>query len=437
MDATGTPNLATGVGADNDTRNLFISAYPHYDYRTQSPVVASAGHRLEKGQTTTPKTWILAADQPVTHAFSLDIIITALAQPTNAHAADVSTTPALGPHPYGLGYDPTTRTIHVSGDIEGWLYGVNVDTLDEFVALQLLPNEGPSYVEVSPKGSDPGHADGRIWWSWTHPELTNTHDVVGAFDARNHVPSSHLTNVEFAYVDLPGLPRTQPRGLAFDPVARVLYVAEADQVWQIEIDTTPAGIRLTGFNNVQGVAVDPENGNLFVVNRGSNSIYRIKGLRAGSVGEVALFGGPGNGPGQFNDPRGIEVDGQGLVFVVDRGNDRVQVLDGRSTAMTWLMMFGGHVVARTIVGCNGPNTICPVAPGDGFDKPGDVESIDSNTVFVSDSENGRIVRWEHDSWDKDLFPYDKTRIDSPWHPSLSEKVMIDETKGRSFRIHSN
>src|SRR5439155_1369245 len=41
------------------------------------------------------------------------------------------------------------------------------------------------------------------------------------------------------------------------------------------------------------------------------------------------WGEAGSGPGQFNLPHGIAVDREGLVYVADRENSRIQVFDGR------------------------------------------------------------------------------------------------------------
>ena len=42
---------------------------------------------------------------------------------------------------------------------------------------------------------------------------------------------------------------------------------------------------------------------------------------------LAKFGTGGSQPGQFSSPMGIAVDGQGRIYVAERGNSRVQVLD--------------------------------------------------------------------------------------------------------------
>jgi len=43
---------------------------------------------------------------------------------------------------------------------------------------------------------------------------------------------------------------------------------------------------------------------------------------------VKTWGERGSGPGQFNTPHSIAVDGQGNVYVADRGNRRIEVFDG-------------------------------------------------------------------------------------------------------------
>ena len=40
---------------------------------------------------------------------------------------------------------------------------------------------------------------------------------------------------------------------------------------------------------------------------------------------LTSFGTFGNGPGQFNGPRGIAVDKNGVVYVSDTDNNRLQI----------------------------------------------------------------------------------------------------------------
>ncbi|MCG3197462.1 MAG: hypothetical protein HUU16_06495 [Candidatus Omnitrophica bacterium] len=403
-----------GVGTDNDDTNPFISSFPVYDYRFEEPVFSDSAHRLEFGETTTPRTWIVAADDPSVKAISLDIAITELARVANAHAADLSNTPDF-PTPFGVAYDPVTGYVHVTGDPEAWIYGVKASSVDQEIAIELsTTGKGPSYITVAPAGQDPIAPNGRIFTSVTHPETLNTDHMVAALDASTFPISGGIANVTRTYQADPfgSLGFEQPRGLAFDPAIGTLYIGGATRVLSLEIDATPSGFYLTGFNDVRGVAVDPGTGALFVVEAGTSQIIRLAGLRDGKGSAKGVvqhnFGGPGGGVGQFSNPRGIAVDNDGLVFVVDRGNHRVQVLDGRTQNINWLFMFGGHKVARSVVDCMGAGTICPIPPADGFDGPGCVTAQDNNTIWTTDEYNGRIQRWIHDSYADDIWPYAKS-----------------------------
>lgn len=51
-------------------------------------------------------------------------------------------------------------------------------------------------------------------------------------------------------------------------------------------------------------------------------------LKFDSTGKLLLkWGGPGTGPGQFDTPHSIVVDQQGLIYVADRQNRRIQIFD--------------------------------------------------------------------------------------------------------------
>ena len=74
----------------------------------------------------------------------------------------------------------------------------------------------------------------------------------------------------------------------------------------------------------------------------------------------------GTGVGQVSNPKGIALDSQGRIYVVDNGNDRVQVFENNGTYL------------RTI---GGPEF---------FFSPWGVAVADDGSTFISDAEAHRI-----------------------------------------------
>ena len=86
------------------------------------------------------------------------------------------------------------------------------------------------------------------------------------------------------------------------------------------------------------------------------------------------LGGPGAGPGQFTEPRGIAIDREGNLLVADSGNNRIQKLDAEG---------------NPIAAWGGP------AAGDGrgeFRQPSGIAAAEDGTIYVADTWNHRIVK---------------------------------------------
>ena len=77
------------------------------------------------------------------------------------------------------------------------------------------------------------------------------------------------------------------------------------------------------FHRQTDIGFDPQ-GNIFVSDGYSDSRV-VKYDKNGRF--VKAVGTRGNGPLQFSTPHTIQVDRQGMVYVGDRGNRRIQVLD--------------------------------------------------------------------------------------------------------------
>ena len=91
--------------------------------------------------------------------------------------------------------------------------------------------------------------------------------------------------------------------------------------------------------------------------------------------QLATWGGPGEGPGQFREPVGIAADGRGHVFVADTGNGRIQKLDrdGRFLLAWPVASWDDRRLHEAYLAC-GP------AAG----------------VFVADPASGRVLHYSED-----------------------------------------
>lgn len=94
------------------------------------------------------------------------------------------------------------------------------------------------------------------------------------------------------------------------------------------------------------------------------------------VPATAVWGAPGGGPGQFLAPKGLARDGEGQVYVADSQNHRIQVFDGQ----------GQFVRAWGSEGVN---------PGQ-FKEPWGVAVAPDGTVYVADTWNHRIQAFDRE-----------------------------------------
>jgi len=98
------------------------------------------------------------------------------------------------------------------------------------------------------------------------------------------------------------------------------------------------------------VGWDPQ-GNIFISDGYCNNRV-VKYDRTGRFLAQAGSEKPGNAPGEFNLPHGLQVDGQGNVWVADRSNFRYQVLDNNLKPMRVIANLG---VGWTVCVSQGPH----------------------------------------------------------------------------------
>jgi len=90
-------------------------------------------------------------------------------------------------------------------------------------------------------------------------------------------------------------------------------------------DQQAAGARNDFFWQPNDVYTAP-NGDIFVAEGHGQGRNRI--IKFNAQGQYLMeFGGTGTGPVQFNQPHSLAMDSQGRLFVADRGNNRIQILN--------------------------------------------------------------------------------------------------------------
>lgn len=139
---------------------------------------------------------------------------------------------------------------------------------------------------------------------------------------------------EFGTED-PGAVR-KPLGVATDDQCNV-YVADGTNRTVMIFNQNGAFISAVGgldmFERLSHVAVDAAGTKVFAVDIGGvdTAHHRIRVFDVASGEHLYDIGTRGEDDGQFNLPRDIEMGADGLLYVVDGGNFRVQVLDQKGT----------------------------------------------------------------------------------------------------------
>lgn len=134
----------------------------------------------------------------------------------------------------------------------------------------------------------------------------------------------------------------RPTGITFNPVNKLLYVADTLASQIVVLDQNGIIVkRINGralggeaFNRPTDIAVDAR-GQIYVTD---SLNFRITILTPeGQV--VSQFGSPGDSGGSFSRPKGIAVDSYGNIYANDSLMDAVQIFDQNGAL---LLMFGSH-----------------------------------------------------------------------------------------------
>ncbi len=190
-----------------------------------------------------------------------------------------------------------------------------------------------------------------------------------------------------------------PAGLAFDKSGN-LYIADRNNNRVRKVDTrgtitTIAGTGTAGFsgdgglatqaqlNLPSGVALDGE-GNIFISDRSNNRIRVID-----SKGKIRTYAGSGNDgfsgdnglalKASIDRPFGIVLDRKGNLYIADRRNNRVRKVNTQGI-ITTVAGDGGFF----FMGDNGPAYRASIA------GPTGVVVDDQGTLYIADRNNNRI-----------------------------------------------
>jgi hypothetical protein len=121
-----------------------------------------------------------------------------------------------------------------------------------------------------------------------------------------------------------------------------------------------AGDPPTHLNRPNDVVVAP-NGNIFVVDShnptGPNRLIKY----SGDGTYIATIGESGYEPGQFLEPHAISMDSQGRLFIADRYNNRIQIMDQEGEFIAAWTQFG---------------------------RPSGIYIDENDIIYVADSESG-------------------------------------------------
>ena len=135
------------------------------------------------------------------------------------------------------------------------------------------------------------------------------------------------------------------------------FTPDGEQMMLIETKTKPADtgyvrgqnpVERAGppFNEPTGCALAAD-GDLYV----SDGYGNARVHKFAPDGELRLsWGEPGDGPGQFKTPHGVSVDKNGLVYVSDRMNTRVQIF---STQGEYVSEWSAHYPNNVCIDANG------------------------------------------------------------------------------------
>jgi DNA-binding beta-propeller fold protein YncE len=185
-----------------------------------------------------------------------------------------------------------------------------------------------------------------------------------------------------------------PRGLTVDRSGRVYVVEDGFPQKRVQKFTSSGsylaswGSLGTGdgeFASPRGIAIDSD-GYVYVSDTLNHRIEKF----TPSGGYIRQWGAEGTGPGQFSFPIGL-CWWRSRLYVVDSQNHRVQAFDREGN---FVVQWGSHCQLSDSTDCTDSDGAGPLRLGEGqFNYPQGVALLWDGSVFVTDTENGRVVKF--------------------------------------------
>jgi sugar lactone lactonase YvrE len=161
----------------------------------------------------------------------------------------------------------------------------------------------------------------------------------------------------------------QGRGNAADRTGPLPGATKGHQVFKFSPDGTllmtlgkPGGAADPEYFYQPNDVVTAPNGDIFVSEGHGGANSRIlKFAKDGKL--ITVIGTKGTGPGQFDQPHALALDSKGRLFVGDRSNNRIQILDQQGKFLEeWKQ----------------------------FSRPSGIYIDRNDTIYVADSESGSV-----------------------------------------------
>lgn len=154
-----------------------------------------------------------------------------------------------------------------------------------------------------------------------------------------------------------------------------------------------AGTTQGGMSGPHGLALDSA-GSLYVADSTNNRVLKFtnpssntSGLASGMFGQTNFNAAlSGSGAANFNNPVGLTVDGEGNLWVADKGNNRVVEFTSIASQATNGSASASLVLGQTGFGLSGSSTTAST-----FNAPSGVTSDTLGRIYVGDTSNNRVL----------------------------------------------